>query len=111
MNKKVLSILEIFNKRKALSLIELAAIINTDWDKLSRPINWLLDNKYIQVESGHSFLHGEDITPKTPLEITVQGEIALSQEKESHKRTKFNEIRAWITLGISIAAFIKSFFF
>ena len=35
----------------------------------------------------------------------------LRDQYEQHHRSDFSEIRAWTTLAIAIAAFIKSFFF
>ena len=35
----------------------------------------------------------------------------LRDQYERHRRSDFSEIRAWVTLAIAIAAFIKSFFF
>ena len=35
----------------------------------------------------------------------------LRDQYEQHLRSGYSEIRAWVTLAIAIAAFIKSFFF
>ena len=111
MTDELISILELFKERRSLSVYELSVLKNTDMLKTCDPVNWLLDKQYIKIEGNYATLHGEDLTPKTKLIITTEGELALNQEIASRKRLKFSEIRAWITAIVAVAAFVKSFFF
>ena len=50
------------------------------------------------------------LTPDMPFYITFEGRAALEDETKSRHTIKFKEFRAWATLIIALAAFIKSFF-
>ena len=98
------------SKNKPLSLSDLSVITDNPHSSFISNIVWLLDNGYLEVDPGYSVLHGDNFSPKAKLIITQDGIIEIDRLSKAQRKHKFNEIRAWITLTISIAAFIKSFF-
>lgn len=106
------NILKLYSLRNSLSLIQLQAILNKDPFYLAEPVSYLRDKEYLEIEPTHAILESVDdnssISLNTPLVITYLGKIALEAETKERKHFKFNEFRAWVTLGIAIAAFILS---
>ena len=105
------SFLKLFSERTSLSINQLSAILNLDSFEFVEVINYLRKNGFLRVEHNYSMVHKSDhdsISPRTPLSITFEGKRALELERKSRKRFKYNEIRAWITLAIAIAAFALS---
>lgn len=49
--------------------------------------------------------------PECRVKLTPAGEVAIQEFIEMDTNWLFNEVRAWLTLAISVLAFIKSFFF
>lgn len=111
MDNSTLSILQIFKNRTSLTLSQLSAILNIDALTLSDSIAYMRNLDYIEISGSYRLLHGDDLTVDAPLEVTHLGLIAIEQELKSRKRFKYVEFRAWVTLVIAVAAFIKSFFF
>ena len=70
-----------------------------------------MDEGYLEMEPNYTMLHGADFTLRVPFRITFKGRAALEAEQKSRLSFKQNEFRAWVTLAIALAAFIKSFFF
>lgn len=101
--------LELFSQRTLLNLDQLGAIYNISINDLSGPVNWLLKCGYLA--KYNSLDENMLLTPDTFLLITYEGKSALEKEAKNRKTFKYNELRAWITLVIAIAAFIKSFMF
>lgn len=110
MDGTTLEFLKLFNERNSLSLSDLAAILNADAFNLTGPINYMLEQNYIKIDPNISAIEGDYLTLDKQLEITYYGRITLNTELKSIKKYKYIEFRAWITLAIAIAAFIKSFF-
>ena len=104
-------LLKLYSKRDHITLADLSAIYNTDWDYWGAPVDYLIKNGYLQINPTYVILHGGDFTSKAPIEITFHGKVHLEQECKNRWTFKFNEFRAWVTLIIAIAAFVKSFFF
>ena len=80
---------------------------------IARPGEWERTLKFLVrsqlIEHSQSWVvYAEDEEPQQPTyRITDAGRMWLSY----HRRAWWKELRAWLTLGISLAAFIKSFFF
>ena len=108
-------ILELFSKRNCLTLSQLSAILGIDWMTLAEPINYLRKLSYLRFEPNHASLNDlasdSPISMDDPLVITFEGRAAMEQDGQNRRRVKYTEFRAWMTLAIALAAFIKSFFF
>lgn len=103
--------LKAFSIRSRMSLLQLDAVMNTN----------TIDVMYSLWEKG--FIDGDHTDPNypepedqkvltrdMPFYITFEGRAALEEENKTRHSVKFNEFRAWATLIIALAAFIKSFF-
>lgn len=110
LNKQSLKLLKLFSKRDTISLNGLGAIYDTSPEDWCAPIAYLRRNRFIEIDPTHVSLYGDAFTHDAPFRITYEGRCALEGESRSRQRSTFNELRAWITLLIAIAAFIKSFF-
>ncbi len=108
MDDATLSLLILFKERHSLNLIQLGAILNIDVLALSDPVHNLLSQGYIRKGMELNPLEGDLISPNTPLEITYKGSTTILQEQKERKRFKCVELRAWVTLGIALAAFFLS---
>lgn len=108
-------ILREYSVRHSMDLLQLSAVLKTDWDSLSVPVYYLRKKGLLQIEQNHATLHNtkqmDPISPDTPLEIGYLGRVALEEEKKSSAKVFWSEFRAWATLAIAVSAFIKSFFF
>lgn len=105
-------ILKLFPGRKNLSLSQIQAIYNGDVISLSKPVNYLRNLGYLQIDPNFSPAHSSGdktyISVDTPLVITYLGEIALQTEEKSRRKDFLTEFRAWVTLAIAIIALIVS---
>lgn len=108
MDKQTYSLLKLFKQRDSLSLIGIGAIYNRDFTDFSSPISWMLAHNYLTIVPDIALLEGYDLTPDKPLKITQEGIIALDEEIKAQRKFKYNELRAWITVLISIIALILS---
>lgn len=108
-------ILEEYVARHSMDLSQLSAVLKIDQDQLLDPVSYLQKKDFLQIEQNHAALHDmkrtEPIAPDTPLEISHLGRVALEEEKKLNAKAFWSEFRAWATLAIAVAAFIKSFFF
>lgn len=108
-------ILEEYVVRHSMNLSQLSAVLRIDWDRLSDPVYYLREKGFLQIEANHIVLHDmkqdAPISPDTPLEISHLGRVALEEEKKLSAKAFWSEFRAWVTLAVAVAAFIKSFFF
>lgn len=111
MTDEALKLLTLYSQRVTISLIELGAIYNKDPINFTSPIAYLRKEGYLEILPSHVSLHGDNFTLDAPFRITYKGRTALEAELKSRRHLNFSEFRAWITLAIAIAAFIKSFFF
>lgn len=110
LNDQSLKLLKLFSERDAISLNDLGAIHNTPPEDWCAPIAYLRREGFLEIHPDHVSLFGDDFTNSAPLRITYEGRCAFEAESKSRYRFTFNELRAWLTLLIAIAAFIKSFF-
>ena len=100
------AILSEFGKHQTLTLEQIYPLVGISIFQAASYIDYLRQMGYIS----------DIITTKdpgwknTPMQITVHGRIALETELSTRKSHWWNEFRAWITLAIAVAAFIKSFF-
>lgn len=111
MDNTSFKLLKLYASRSHLSLSDLSAIYNSYADDYVSPVKYLMDEKYLKMEPNYVMLHGADFTVQVPFEIAFKGRAALEAERKSRLSFKQNELRAWLTLGIALAAFLKSFFF
>lgn len=104
-------LLNLYSQRETLSLSDLAAIYNISPVAFSKPIEYLIDNGFLIIVLDHNNLHDPNhYAIDTPIQITYKGRAALEAERKERHKMKFSEIRAWLTLIIALAAFVKSFF-
>ena len=104
-------LLKLFSGRNSLTLSQISAILNQSSFDFAEAISYLRKNGLLRIEHNYSKLHASDcnaISPQTPLSITHEGRRALELGVTSRNHYKFNEIRAWVTLAIAVAALIIS---
>lgn len=111
MDDTIFELLKCFSERGSLSAEKLAAIYNTDYLDYGEPLSLMLKNGYIIKDDPFEKYPDDLIYPECHYKITFQGKAALSEEYKNRKKFKYGEIRAWLTLLIALAAFIKSFFY
>lgn len=112
MDKKLRKILKLYVSRPSLSMKDVGILFGVSPFDCSDDVCYLLEHDYLEVEPNYAIMNNissSDSTPiDAPLSITVSGRVALDQVMDSVKYRRFNEIRAWITLAISILALIIS---
>lgn len=111
MDNTSFKLLKLYASRSHLSLSDLSAIYNSDAEDYVFPIKFLMDEEYLEMEPNYTMLHGTDFTVRVPFRVTFKGRAALEEEQKFRISSKHNEFRAWLTLAIALAAFLKSFFF
>lgn len=111
MDKLSFKLLKLYSKRESLSLSDLAVIYNEGLTTFSSPIGYLIDKAYLKSDKSEPGIDGTNYTPNTQIFITYEGRAALAAEKQNRRNIRISEFRAWLTLAIALAAFIKSFFF
>ena len=100
-------LLKLYSRRKQLSAQDISAITNTDVRTIYESVQYLVDKNYLR-----ACITVRDMGMfNLPYRITFEGLIALEGSQKHRKDYIFNEFRAWVTLAIALAAFIKSFFF
>lgn len=99
-------LLKLYAQKSKLSIQDISAITNINVKVYAEPILYLVDMKYLR-----TYDDGNEKWLNIPYTITHAGHLALEAELKKRKAYKYNELRAWITLAIALAAFIKSFFF
>ena len=110
MDNTAYKLLELFNQRTSLSLLELAAILNVECRSIAEATYCLLDSGYLRKAITPDCDQESDFSFNLPLMITYKGKAALEEHRKTKRYYWFNELRAWITLAIALATFIKSFF-
>ncbi|MBS6396707.1 MAG: hypothetical protein KH452_06100 [Clostridiales bacterium] len=108
MDDFTLALLKLFKERQILTLSQLGAILNVDCLHLSQPIHFLIEQGYLKKGIEIPPTEGDLLSLDTPIEITYKGIVSISLTQKEQKYFKYNEVRAWITLSISIAAFLLS---
>lgn len=106
MDKETLSLLELIASRDHVTISDLDFVCNTPFYDSSEPLEWLLDNGYVCHCDGTT-----DMSPESMFCITYEGKVYLRNRKSSDRHSFLKEFRAWSTLAIALAAFVKSFFF
>lgn len=110
MHKSTLIILELFQKRKSLTLPQLAAILNTSVFNIVENVRYLKKEGYIQyVNLGKEDQYPDSIGISDPYQITLQGRTYLSEYRKNKLNKFWSEFRAWMTLAISLVALIRTF--
>ena len=111
MDNTAYKLLELFNQRTSLSLLELAAILNVECRSIAEETHLLLASGYLRKAITPDRDQGSAFSFKESLMITYKGKAALAEHQKAKRDHWFNEFRAWVTLAIALAAFIKSFFY
>lgn len=104
MDKDTYKILKLISTKEHFSIWDLNFILG-DSVNAHEPIDWLLTQGYIKC------YFPDDMSPESEFCITYEGKVALASKAELDRKTFYIELRAWLTLAIALAAFIKSFFF
>ncbi len=109
---QIFNILDQYYTYKSLNLSQLKVLCNYDFEKIMQNFNYLRNRKYVKIASNHAIIHNltEDspIDTTTPIEITVEGKIALNMYKENCRDSQLAKVCAWITLIIAILALAVS---
>lgn len=108
MDKFTFQILSLYDQRYELSISDLSTILDCSLEYAANPVSWLYEKGFI--EKGTDF-DDCDFTVSTKFRISHEGKIQLANYCDKNKQHFFNEVRAWITVAIAVAAFVKSFFF
>lgn len=106
------NVLKEFAIRQSMSLLQLDAVMNANTIDV---LYSLWQRNYVAADDcdPHYPECNEEklLYPTMPFHITFEGRAALEEETKSRKSFQYNEFRAWLTLAIALAAFVKSFFF
>ena len=105
-----ITLLKLFSERTTLSLKDLGAIYNVNPENFCESIAYLRRCNYLEILPSYVMLHNNDFTLDAPFRITYEGKSVLEENLKAGRQNKFNEFRAWMTLGIAILAFILSIF-
>ncbi len=95
---QIFNILDQYYTHKSLNLSQLEVLCNYDFEKIMQNFNYLRNQKYVKIASNHAIIHNltEDspIDTTTPIEITVEGKIALNMYKENCRDSQLAKVRA-----------------
>ena len=105
MDRKTLSLLQLIANRESASMSDIDFVLGDSPLSSFEPIQWLLTNGYIEHLGGDN-----DMSPESTFCVTHKGKMYLNNRNDLDKKTFWKEFRAWFTLAIALAAFIKSFF-
>lgn len=110
MNSTSLAVLRCFTERTSLSISDLSVICNKSAHIFVPHFKYLLDNGFIEPDP-QSADQSTEINLRSKYRITPVGTDELENIEQQKHANKLKEICAWLTLAISLAAFIKSFIF
>lgn len=111
MDKQTFTFLRLFELRNTLSISDISTISNIDYKYAADIISWLFDRSYIKKVYNNPIdinSKANSFTSKTKFEITNEGRLALKNECQLKRNYILNEVRAWITLTISVISFLLS---
>ena len=111
MTKKSEEILRLYASYDSLSLTDLCKLFKVPLTSVSSSLQWLFQHGYVKSADPDKPLFNGMYTVSAQLRITEFGRDALESAREHRRSYMTNEIRAWITLAIAVAAFVKSFFY
>ncbi len=110
MNSTSLAVLRCFTERTSLSVSDLSVICNKSVHLFVPHFKYLLQNGFIEPDP-QATDQSTEVKLRSKFCITLAGKDELENIKQREHAAKLKEIRAWLTLAISLAAFIKSFIF
>lgn len=114
MDDFLLLVLEKFKKSSPIAIDQLSCVFDKTVDDCADVVLHLRKLGYLKIEQNYANLHGMSqeslIGYQTPLVITLEGKMAITQEKRSRRKLLFDGIRAWATLAIAFAALLVSLF-
>lgn len=105
MDRKTLSLLQLIASRESASMSDIDFALGGSPLSSYEPMHWLLNNGYIEHLGDEN-----DMSPEAMFCVSHKGRMYLNNRNELDKKTFWKEFRAWFTLAIALAAFIKSFF-
>lgn len=105
MDRKTLSLLQLIASRESASMSDVDFVFGDSSLSSYEPMQWLLINGYIEHVGGEN-----DMSPESMFCVSHKGKMYLNNRNDLDKKTFWKEFRAWFTLVIALAAFIKSFF-
>lgn len=113
MEEQALTILNLYNERQILSLIQLGAILDLPPEGLQERVDWLYCHGYLCIEPRFAQVNGTSnvknlngLSFNTPLQITIDGQAALQARQRMDKQQKRDNIRYAITTAIAVLALV-----
>lgn len=108
MDKYTYALLETFEKRASLSLVELGAIFNVGALDMVEPVKYYMHLGYIGVTGSYNDdgCNSQEIKMNTPLKITMKGRSVLDEEIKARKSEKRMILHDWINSVVAVAALI-----
>lgn len=99
-----------FSEHVSLSINDIAVLAKSDVMTIQPFVKFLFEAKLIEFDP--EFPHHDTLCVFTDkLRITPSGLSELEKFEKQERKERWNEIRSWLALVISMAAFIKSFIF
>lgn len=112
MYKNARRLLKVFLKHQPISIKDLKRFINVRNIPIEETTGYLFDKGFLHIDPNYAvmrnLLKDPTLSVEYPLSVTVQGKAALEADVESRHYRTLNEIRAWVTLAISVIALILS---
>ena len=110
--KNARRLLKVFLKHQPISIKDLKRFINVRNIPIEETTGYLFDKGFLHIDPNYAvmrnLLKDPTLSVEYPLSVTVQGKAALEADVESRHYRTLNEIRAWVTLAISVIALILS---
>lgn len=118
MEKFTLQVLRTCAEQSYVSLTQLTFALKNSDLKIAESIHALRQLGYIEIDPDHRLIHDlsvdSPIDANTPLKVTISGKSFLEYVNDNEKNRMLNDIRAWITLAVTVLTLLISlldFFF
>lgn len=103
-----------FLEYEPLSIKEICNVFHMSLESTAEYVNYLRKQGYLQITgraaNRYSANYDGPLSINDQLKVTARGKIELNSFRQASKSDFWKEFRAWVTLAIAVAAFIKSFF-
>lgn len=109
MDENLYKLLKLIDKKESVSEDTLSNTIRLSKDDCAKMTDYLNSLGYIDISDDWVFADRASEC-NSYYSITQSGKVALFMYSKNKKINFWKEFRAWITLAIAVAAFIKSFF-
>ena len=111
MDTELMEIMRLFSdSHPILTIQQIGLLLDRSEFDVCGPVSYLHKSGYLRVYDGYVSDDGT-IAVDTRLTMTYEGKHAIKEFQRNTKSHFWVEFRAWATLLIALAAFIKSFFF